>query len=707
MGGLVWAWRPGNQWSYHGLRHTASGILPASAAPVNPHRFARGPASGAALSAIESEVWEAVPRKASGGKYWSKQGWRTDHRIYISGGFAAADIRPLDEIYAPKILALPYVVQQLCRGEFWDRVGSATWPEKNAAAAWLSESVESFSGARLDVAYDFEEIESRARRSAQICRHIPTYEGINEYAKSKGIDLPEPKGGRTLRGCIARSRSHKWWRRRFSKLYRRSAEAKLRASGFVRRHRGLYASSFALSARRQQAAATERYLRERTIRSDTGEQLNLFDVWKGSTANPAIRRAELMTRMSGFEATAREAGHVAEFITLTTPSRFHAMNSDGTANANYCGATVREGQAWLNLMWSRARAKLKKLSMLVYGFRVAEPHHDATPHWHMVLFARKDDIETLRTVLREYWLSDSGSEPGALHHRIKFEPINYSKGSATGYLSKYIAKNIDGFEVGEDYEATGANDGRIRNSHPDTERSDIRSGTDPEPAIHAKAKSKADAAATAPRVGAWAALHGIRQFQQIGGPQVTIYRELRRSRSVDVMRPSGPAVDDSEYARKSAGVVAIERARVQADAGNWSGFIACNGGIAAGRKGLLALWKEIKVDKATGETRSNSYGEAEGPKIVGVASALGNLRTRLKTWRIEKVEGGEGGSEWVHKEARKLRVFSVSALGPVSITVALPMSEISRSALQSGLARHFGETYGWTNPNETSMYGPN
>src|SRR5277367_6077668 len=118
---------------------------------------------GSGLSAAEADVWDSMPRKASGGKYWSKQGWRTDHRVYIAGGFASSTLTPLDEIYAPKITTLPYVIQTLCRGEFWDRIGAASWPEKDSAAAWLQKSVESFGDARLDVAYDFEEIESRAK----------------------------------------------------------------------------------------------------------------------------------------------------------------------------------------------------------------------------------------------------------------------------------------------------------------------------------------------------------------------------------------------------------------------------------------------------------------------------------------------------------------------------------------------------------------
>ena len=46
---------------------------------------------------------------------------------------------------------------------------------------------------------------------------------------------------------------------------------------------------------------------------DTGERLSLADKVNGSIANPAIRRAELMVRMRGFEDLAKLEGLAGDF----------------------------------------------------------------------------------------------------------------------------------------------------------------------------------------------------------------------------------------------------------------------------------------------------------------------------------------------------------------------------------------------------------
>lgn len=385
------------------------------------------------------------------------------------------------------------------------------------------------SRAKLGRAFDEQEIRDYADNYSRICSRMGTLEHRSDFARSLGI---EPPGGRgvTRGGACARLDDSQWWRRQLRRAWTRRAENVMREIGIVRKGREPYASDDAVMARAVMKAKGKRFLENHVAANEQGEQLSLLKLAEHSLANPALRRGEFMCRVRGFEEIARDAGHVAQFWTLTAPSAFHAHLSTGQKNPNFARQCVRDGQAWLCKMWARARAKLKRLSILFYGFRIAEPHHDGTPHWHLLLFARPRDVEAIERVVRWHWLSEYAEEKGASEYRAKCIEIDSSKGSAVGYIAKYVSKNIDGAgAIGEsvDDETGGAVSVGVR------------------------------------RVDAWSSLHGIRQFQQVGGPPVGLWRELRRIRN--------PVECE-----------AIERVRkAVSDEKDWAGFIRTLGGHAS------------------------------------------------------------------------------------------------------------------------------
>ena len=125
---------------------------------------------------------------------------------------------------------------------------------------------------------------------------------------------------------------------------------------------------------------------------------------------------------------------------------------------------------------------------MAFGFRVVEPHHDGTPHWHCLLFINPEHQRDFLTLLAYHFTATNRAElkmPNsaqldalaelpirnkfprikwllnvedptvvkAINPRVNWKVIDPTKGSATGYIAKYIAKNIDGHKVGMDYEA--------------------------------------------------------------------------------------------------------------------------------------------------------------------------------------------------------------------------------------------------------------
>ena len=444
--------------------------------------------------------------------------------------------------------------------------------EHYIAGIRLSDACQNLKDAHVGIAFDEHHISLKAKRCAYTCLKLNDLDKMEAFCEGENIEPPTDAKDRTPQSRMARMADEKWWRRQLHRYYSRRAEGELREMGLVNKRRGLYCSDSTLNRRIDQKQRQREMMREVIATNDLGEQFTLFDLAKASVANPAVRRAELMTRIRGFEEVATLADHVAEFYTFTTPSRFHAYGTEGRRNDRYeSKLTPRDAQLWLRDCWSRIRAKLHRLSVRVYGFRVAEPHHDGTTHWHLLLFMQRKHRQTVRTVCSGYLLADSGDEPGATRHRFVAVSIDPAKGTAAGYVAKYIAKNIDGFQVGEDFESEGR-----------------------------------AADETAARVDAWASTWGIRQFQQIGGPPVGVWRELRRVESL----PSDAA---------------LVRAAAAADAGEWAEFIAAFGGIDAGRNGVVELHKE-----QTGEV--NQYGELKAAAVAGVKRGLIIVITRIRQW---------------------------------------------------------------------------
>ena len=58
----------------------------------------------------------------------------------------------------------------------------------------------------------------------------------------------------------------------------------------------------------------------------------------------------------------------------------------------------------------------------------------------MLFFIEGENLEAMQDIIRQYALGVDGDEKGALENRCDFKKMDPSKGSATGYIFKYIVK---------------------------------------------------------------------------------------------------------------------------------------------------------------------------------------------------------------------------------------------------------------------------
>lgn len=488
--------------------------------------------------------------------------------------------------------------------------------------------------------------------------YLAAYQGVAEYAKTLNVNLQYSNKEQTdltieeMNTALMKAKCERWWARKLKRVRVQYLEHIEIASGKVGRdqyklpntnvikRKGIspYSSYQAQAEYISAQRSGRKYLSNLELENDKGQVIDLITAVDAGMANPENRRNELMLRIRETEELANEMGYVGVFYTMTCPAKYHP-NSD-----NWNGASPKDAQAYLVKTWGRARAKLNRLGINYYGIRVAEPHADGCPHWHMMLFMHKKQVQTVNAITRKYFIEEDKEELynryGPITTKLKnkltatptstgvkytyteytkqsrtsdnrkilfktykqkrqiwgykksqgikakapekfyrtFAPrftainIDPKKGSAAGYIAKYISKNIDGFKVTD---------------HIDDETGELIK-VNP--------------------VLAWASTWGIRQFQFQGSPSVTVYRELRRVRE--------PVKEDT-----------IERIRIAADHAKWKEFVILMGGMCIGRN---ANFKTAYQTTPFG----NDYGEAV-KRVKGIATNTNYIAQAIRQLKAE------------------------------------------------------------------------
>ncbi len=395
------------------------------------------------------------------------------------------------------------------------------------------------------------------------------HDALEHLCHEQGIVYPFSEFGKTpeyMRLC-----SLEWWKKQLKRAKARHIESdKLKSlnrkilwlsqsenrKSVTGKNKSLhycYVSDFTLAMHKSNKQQLKQFIEAAQATCEDGTVLPLKQIAAASLSNPICRRAELMTRVSGFEDWAKHQGHVCRFFTFTAPAKYHATSKKYNKN------TPKQCQEYMVDVFAKGRAKVLREDVHPYGFRVTEPHRDGTPHWHLLLWF-KDDYEAWKyeAIMTDYFLREDSTERGAYKNRVKTVYIDMVNGSAVGYIAKYICKNIDGV-----YQ-----DGKTK--------------------FDAKKSGGLDSIAMSERVLAFASLWSIRQFQQIGGVKVGAWRELRRVRT------------EKDIAKLPDSIKAMHKA---ADDGDWEAFI-----VAAQDKHIRLL---LETSKDLIQNLTKTYGTFE------------------------------------------------------------------------------------------------
>lgn len=451
-------------------------------------------------------------------------------------------------------------------------------------------------------------------------------------ARLHGINPPSLKLKSAVQ--LAKLTDPIWWRRQLRRLGGRRLEQVQREAHRVHKRAGIYCSNVTLERRRSQKNRNRALLEALEAINQEGQVYTLAELAELGLSNPDHRRAELMLRISDTEAESRRMGHVGMFYTITAPSRFHpVLFSNSARNRKYDGSTPRDAQAYLQKVWARIRAALARENLGIYGIRVVEPNHDGTPHWHLLIWMKREDAKRINHIMQSHAEADTPEElfdrrGRKTTARFKVKRINYAKGTAAGYVAKYISKNINGEQFVRD---------GVQNDDKDRYGHELNS--------------------VAPRIESWAAVWGIRQFQFVGLPSVTVWREVRRLNEKHINE-----LESWEQATRPDQRIAgrLEQIRKAANAGQWDQFLRLMGGPNLPRKQRpIKPWTMPRVDldrlefsHATGEVHEGieakgRHGESKlGTFGIVVSDGRGNEHeylTRFYKWEVRSRKSGPQG----------------------------------------------------------------
>lgn len=355
-----------------------------------------------------------------------------------------------------------------------------------------------------------------------------------------------------LKIAISRMISVRFWSRHFRTLTRRWREHLYITVGDVRRQRSVICSPqwvqhWLASRKRGREIMAETDIED----EETGETLPLLSAVDASVSNNEKRRAEMLTRVKGLEELAaldrmsQDSDYVALFFTWTAPQQYHAWLETGRRNRKWNGASPRETQHYFTRTFKNFSTALTRRDIHIFGMHITESHHDGTPHWHGILFVRREQEETLREVFESYANAEncSAHRPGKppARSQLMIKPVDRRMGSPTAYITKHICRNLEGCAPGGRDKETG---------RPWTE--------------------------LARHSAAWASLWGIKQFRFTGGPPVSVWRELRKLSDQKQADSVSPVFGELHHA---------------AGAGDWAAYTRLQGGLPTARKNLtMRTW---------------------------------------------------------------------------------------------------------------------
>jgi hypothetical protein len=159
--------------------------------------------------------------------------------------------------------------------------------------------------------------------------------------------------------------------------------------------------------------------------ADSGEQISAKF---SDPASDAWRRAsKTYTRLKGLDTFCGKLGLKGFFVTITLPGKYHPNPANG--KRSWDGSTPVDAHKRLQDTWRSFQKRYGESGGKVFGVRVEEPHDDACPHWHALIYIEPEREADFLSRMQAAFGTGCAT---------KIVAIDRSLGSGASYLTKYI-----------------------------------------------------------------------------------------------------------------------------------------------------------------------------------------------------------------------------------------------------------------------------
>ncbi|AQR67294.1 hypothetical protein BZG29_02170 [Janthinobacterium sp. LM6] len=487
---------------------------------------------------------------------------------------------------------------------------------------------------------DYSEEDVRALAMKLAREEMPPLLKLRLAEKLLGIAIP----GKTLAAQLARLFDARYWRRALRVRVLRAREHFFLRLHLIGKRGEAYASDACVTVRIAQLKRQSAWMRDTVLipryplpvaeGENPYEPLTLEQVAPG----PKERFAKLYTFVKAVDVLGQEASLASAMVTVTLEPEWHPNPSHGQASWN--GASPREAHRSLCHRWQAILRDLHRVAIRLSGLRVAEPHKDACPHWHIWLLYRPEHENRILAAIMKYFpnklkirapfrkgmpntsadvMFDNrelllGGASRALTHpkegaQVEVSRINRDISSGASYAMKYLLKTVDAGD------ALNQQAGLFPADNDDATREKKRRHED-----------------NAKRVDAYRSVWGLNQGQLFGIAKcLTSWDELRRL----TVAPKHRLLKKLWALARGGG----EEGRIEASAsqrGDAVGFIKALGGLDACRNAKAKTGRRFSIGRLV-EDSLNAYGETI-TRTIGVTLLL-KRKAKVVKERVVRATG--------------------------------------------------------------------